>query len=88
MLKGGPGHVLVWTSTINRTMARMPDHLASFIDARRILLQKRAQRYQITPIAQMGFQGSEDSASLPFNSSKPPQSPVRDAVIPHLRQLE
>lgn len=79
---------MVWTSTINRTMARMPDHLASFIDARRILLQKRVQRYQIAPIAQMGFQGKEDSASLPFNSPKPPQNPLRHAVIPHLHQLE
>lgn len=42
---------LVWTSTINRTMARMPDHLVSFIDAKRILPQKRAQRYHIDPIA-------------------------------------
>lgn len=41
---------LVWTPTIKRTMARMPGHLVSFIDVRRILPQKRAQRYQIVPI--------------------------------------
>lgn len=29
----------------------MPGHLVSFIDARRILPQKRAQRYHIDPIA-------------------------------------
>ena len=52
------------------------------------MLQKRVQRYQIAPIAQMGFQGKEDSASLPFNSPKPPQNPLRHAVIPHLHQLE
>lgn len=42
---------LVWTPTIKRTMARIPGHLVSFIDAKRILPQKRAQRYQIAPIA-------------------------------------
>ncbi len=79
---------LVWTPTIKRTMARMVGHSVSVIDVRRILPQKSIQRYQIAPIAQMGFQGNEDSASLPFNSFKPPHSPFRDAVIPRLHQLE
>lgn len=42
---------LVWTPTIKSTIARMPGHLVSFIDAKGILPQKRAQRYQIAPIA-------------------------------------
>ena len=50
--------------------------------------QRSIQRYQIVPIAQMGFQGNEDSASLPFNSFKPPHNPLRDAVIPRLNQLK
>lgn len=42
---------LVRTPTIKRTIARMPGHLVSFIDAKGILPQKRAQRYHIDPIA-------------------------------------
>lgn len=79
---------LVWTLTINRTMARMPGHLVWLIDANGILPQKSIQRYQIAPIAQMGFQGNKDSASLPFNSFKPPRNSLRDAVIPRLHQFK
>lgn len=88
MLKGSQIMSLVWTPTIKRTIARMPGHLISFIDAKGILPQKSIQRYQIAPIAQMGFQGNKDSASLPFNSFKPPHNPLRDAVIPRQHQLK
>lgn len=55
---------LVWAPTIKRAMARIPGHSVSLIDARRILPQNSAQRYQMAPIAMTpsGMPGTSSSS--------------------------